>query len=196
MIRLTHPTEIYTDEDKESIDISKINREDAQAGLFATYHAYPYYPNFISDQPSYQSFSDGQGPNSYLGYLNDLKNHYSDIPLVIGEFGVPSSWGSAHQSFSNMDHGGYSEIQQGEKNMRLMHNILDAGCAGGFMFSWMDEWFKPTWIVQYLEAFGFLSDGITIPTRQLWHNLTSPEQNFGLMKFTENDILPFVCIPD
>ncbi len=100
-----------------------------------------------------------EGPNSYSGYLNDLKNHYSAIPLVIGEFGVPSSWGSAHQSFSNMDHGGYSEVQQGEKNMRLMHNILDAGCAGGFMFSWMDEWFKPTWIVQYLEAFGFLSDG-------------------------------------
>ena len=190
---LTHPTEVYTDEDKESIDISKINRDNAQAGLFATYHAYPYYPNFISDQPSYQSFSDGEGQNSYLGYLNDLKNHYSDIPLVIGEFGVPSSWGSAHQSYSNMDHGGYSEIQQGEKNMRLMHNILDAGCAGGFMFSWMDEWFKPTWIVQYLEAFGFLSDGTIIPTRQLWHNLTSPEQNFGLIKFTENDILPFVA---
>jgi hypothetical protein len=61
------------------------------------------------------------------------------------------------------------------------------------MFSWMDEWFKPTWIVQYLEAFGFISDGTTIPTRQLWHNLTSPEQNFGMMKFIEKDILPFVA---
>lgn len=190
---LNHPTEIYSDEDTQSVDITRISTDNSEAGLFATYHAYPYYPNFISDQPSYQSFSDGQGPNSYLGYLNDLKNHYAGIPLVIGEFGVPSSWGSAHQSFSNMDHGGYSEIQQGEKNMRLMHNILDAGCAGGFMFSWMDEWFKPTWIVQYLEAFGFLSEGTTIPTRQLWHNLTSPEQNFGLLKFTENDILPFVA---
>jgi hypothetical protein len=189
---LTHPTETYTDEDRESIDVAKISLEDSKAGLFATYHAYPYYPNFISDQPSYRSFSDEEGPDSYLGYLNDLKNHYSSVPLVIGEFGVPSSWGSAHQSFSNMDHGGYSEIQQGQKNIRLMHNILDAGCAGGFMFSWMDEWFKPTWIVQYLEAFGFLSDGVTIPTRQLWHNLTSPEQNFGLIKFTEQNILPFV----
>jgi hypothetical protein len=189
---LTHPTEIYTDEDKESIDIEKINTENSLAGLFATYHAYPYYPDFISEQPSYQTYSDSQGPNSYSGYLNDLKNHYSAIPLVIGEFGVPSSWGSAHHSYSNMDHGGYSEVQQGEKNMRLMQNIVDAGCAGGFMFSWMDEWFKPTWIVQYLEAFGFLSDGVTIPTRQLWHNLTSPEQNFGLVKFAEKDILPFV----
>jgi hypothetical protein len=189
---LTHPTEVNTDEDKESIDIEKINRDQSRAGIFATYHAYPYYPNFISDQPSYQTYSDGEGPNSYLGYLNDLKNHYSDIPLVIGEFGVPSSWGSAHQSYSNMDHGGYSEVQQGEKDIRLMHNIIDAGCAGGFIFSWMDEWFKPTWIVQYLEAYGFNSDGVFIPTRQLWHNLTSPEQNFGLIKFNETDILPFI----
>ncbi len=70
---LIHPTEFYSDEDTESIDITKINREESKAGLFATYHAYPYYPNFISDQPSYQSFSDGVGPNSYSGYLMILK---------------------------------------------------------------------------------------------------------------------------
>ncbi len=92
-----------------------------------------------------------------------------------------------------MDHGGYSEIQQGEKDIRLIHNILDAGCAGGFMFSWMDEWFKPTWIVQYLEAYGLTADGTIIPTRQLWHNITSPEQNFGFMKFVEDETLPFVA---
>ncbi len=189
---LTHSTETHTDEDKEQIDIEKINRDNSRAGLFATYHAYPYYPNFISDQPSYRSYSDDYGPDSYLGYLTDLKSHYSGVPLIIGEFGVPSSWGSAHQSYSNMDHGGYSEVQQGEKDMRLMHNIIDAGCGGGFMFAWMDEWFKPTWIVQYLEAYGFVSDGVTIATRQLWHNLTSPEQNFGLIKFAQSDILPFV----
>ena len=189
---LNHPTEIYTDEDIASFDIFKIAGKNFDAGLFATYHAYPYYPNFISQQPSYQAFSDTQGRNSYLGYITDLKNHYAGIPLVIGEFGVPSSWGSAHQSFSNMDHGGYSEEQQGEKNIRMMYNILDAGCAGGFMFSWMDEWFKPTWIVGYLEAFGFNSDGNIVPTRQLWHNLLSPEQNFGLLSFDQKEILPFI----
>jgi hypothetical protein len=188
---LDHPTEIFTDEDKATYDITKISQQNLRAGLFACYHAYPYYPNFISEQPSYQSYTDEQGPNSYLGYLTDLKNHYAGIPLVIGEFGVPSSWSSAHQSFSNMDHGGYSEQQQGEKNIRMMHNIIDAGCAGGFMFSWMDEWFKPTWIVAYLEAYGFDSNGITIPTRQLWHNLLSPEQNFGLITF-DQESLPFI----
>jgi hypothetical protein len=189
---LTHPTEIYTDEDKSSFNIVKINGRDKNAGIFATYHAYPYYPNFISQQPSYLSYSDSEGKNSYLGYISDLKNHYSTVPLVIGEVGVPSSWGSAHQSYSSMDHGGYSEIQQGEKNMRLMHNMSDAGCAGGFMFAWMDEWFKPTWIVGYLEAFGFLSGNAVIPTRQLWLNLTSPEQNFGLIAFEQKNILPFI----
>lgn len=189
---LSHPTEIYTDEDKAHYDITKIILNMPEPGIFASYHAYPYYPNFISEQPSYLAYSDQYGPNSYLGYLNDLKGHYSDMPLVIAEFGVPSSWGSAHQSFSNMHHGGYSEKQQGEKNMRLMHNIIDAGCAGGFMFAWMDEWFKPTWIVSYLEAYGTNLGGNTIPTRQLWHNLTSPEQNFGLVSFDQKTVAPFV----
>ena len=189
---LTHPTEPPTEEDQAFIDIYKISGKNTRAGLFASYHAYPYYPNFVSEEPSYLTYSDSYGPNSYLGYLNALKSHYSSIPLVIAEFGVPSSWGSAHQSFSDMHHGGYSEQQQGEKNMRLMHNIIDAGCAGGFMFAWMDEWFKPTWIVSYLEAYGMVSGGITIPTRQLWHNLTSPEQNFGLITFEQTSMLPLI----
>ena len=188
---LNHPTEIYTDEDKAAYDLAKIILKNPEPGIFASYHAYPYYPNFISEQPSYLTYNDLNGPNSYLGYLNDLKAHYSSMPLVIAEFGVPSSWGSAHQAYSNMNHGGYSEQQQGEKNMRLMHNIIDAGCAGGFMFAWMDEWFKPTWIVSYLEAYGMVSGGITIPTRQLWHNLVSPEQNFGLITFDQTSTLPF-----
>jgi hypothetical protein len=189
---LTHPTETQTDEDKASYDLNKISLKQVQAGLFASYHAYPYYPNFISEEPEYLTYSDEEGPDSYLGYLNALKDHYSGMPLVIAEFGVPSSWGSAHQSFSNMNHGGYSEQQQGEKDIRLLHNIINSGCAGGFMFAWMDEWFKPTWIVSYLEALGITSEGTTIPTRQLWHNLTSPEQNFGLITFEQLSTLPFI----
>ncbi|MDX9772645.1 MAG: T9SS type A sorting domain-containing protein [Bacteroidales bacterium] len=188
---LEHPTEIFTDEDVASFDITKIT-VNGGPGLFASYHAYPYYPNFISQEPSYQGYSDSEGPDSYLGYLTAMKNHYSGMPLVIAEFGVPSSWGSAHQSYSDMHHGGYSEIQQGEKNMRMMHNMLDAGCAGGFMFAWMDEWFKRTWIVLYQEAYGVNSGSETIPTRQLWHNETSPEQCFGLLAFDQESIPEYI----
>ena len=184
---LVHPTEIHTDEDKASIDITRIVETGGPAYLFASYHAYPYYPDFISDDPLYRTYSDGEGPNSYLGYLTALKSHYSSLPLVIAEFGVPSSWGSAHQSFSNMHHGGLSETQQGTMNIRLMNNIIDAGCSGGFMFAWMDEWFKRTWIVEYLEAYSSWIGGQWVPTRQLWHNVTSPEQNFGLIAFEQED---------
>jgi hypothetical protein len=183
---LVHPTETHTDEDKASIDITKIIESGSEKSLFASYHAYPYYPDFISDEPQYQVYSDEYGQNSYLGYLTALKNHYSGIPLVIAEFGVPSSWGCAHGSFSGMPHGGLSEVQQGSMYIRMMNNLLSAGCAGGFMFSWMDEWFKATWIVQYLEAYGTNIDNVNIPTRQLWHNLTSPEQNFGLIGFEQS----------
>jgi len=189
---LSHPTEIYTDEDKATIDVTGITGANTNAGMFISYHAYPYYPNFISEEANYQSYSDSYGQNSYLGYLTALKEHYSNIPLVIGEYGVPSSWGSAHQSFSNMHHGGYSEQQQGEIDVRLMNNIVDADCAGGFIFSWMDEWFKNTWVVQYLEAMGTLSGTDLIPTRQLWQNITSPEQNFGLVAFDQKEVLPFI----
>jgi hypothetical protein len=36
-----------------------------------------------------------------------------------------------------------------------------------------------------------MSDGVMIPTRQLWHNLASPEQNFGLIGFDQTTTDPF-----
>lgn len=187
---LTHPTEIYTDEDVESIDIKVITEQGNEKLLFASYHAYPYYPDFVSDEPEYQTYYDDIGPNSYYGYIINLRNYYGDMPLVIAEFGVPSSKGNAHNSFSGMNHGDNTETEQGEMNIRLMRNILNAGCGGGFMFAWMDEWFKRTWIVQYLEAAGFKSGDEFIYTRQLWHNLASPEQNFGLIGYEQERDFP------
>ncbi|MFU8807362.1 MAG: hypothetical protein ACNA8W_26370, partial [Bradymonadaceae bacterium] len=68
---LTHPTEgsHYSDEDIVSFDMSLIKAIDAPGGTFATYHAYPYYPDFIPDDPTYREYADAEGPNSYLGYL-------------------------------------------------------------------------------------------------------------------------------
>jgi hypothetical protein len=176
---LIHPTEDpeRTEEDIAVMDMSKINCHHAPAGFFMSYHAYPYYPDFISDDPGYQAYSDSIGPNSYIGYLEDLKDHYDNIPLLIAEFGVPSSWGNAHFAFSGMHHGGFSEFEQGEINVRLLNNIYDTGCAGGLLFSWIDEWFKNSWIT---APFG--SDA---SRRPFWHNVTTPEQNYGIIGFKE-----------
>lgn len=171
-----HPGEVNREEDTVSVDLSKIHIIDAPAGFFISYHAYPYYPDFIGRDSAYQTYSDNHGINSYLGYLTDLKKHYTRYPLLIAEYGVPSSWGVAHYTSSGMNHGGFSEASQGETDIRLLNSMKTANAAGGIQFAWIDEWFKKTWIT---DPFDFMN-------RQLWHNVTSAEQNFGLVKFTKH----------
>lgn len=175
---IIHPEEANPEEDTVSLDFSKINIVNAPAGLFISYHAYPYYPDFISLQSSYQSYSDNIGYNSYLGYLTELKSHYSQYPLIIAEYGVPSSWVIAHYSTSGMNHGGFDEYNQGLTNLRMLDNIQSVGCGGGIQFAWIDEWFKQTWITNPIDY---------IPeSRILWHNIAAAEQNYGLVSFKKN----------
>lgn len=168
-----HASEPNRLEDTAQVDLSKVKRVDAPAGIFASYHAYPYYPDFIGADPGYKAYSDKFGPNSYLGYLIDLKSHYKTMPLLIAEYGLPSSWGVAHYTSSGMNHGGFDDQSQGETNMRLLSNIKSIGLAGGIQFAWIDEWFKSTWI----------TDPVDFGDKILWHNATAAEQNFGLKKF-------------
>lgn len=177
---LDHPTETHTTEDSTQYDMNKINSGNAPAGYFASYHAYPYYPDFISMQPSYQTYYDSLGLNSYRGYLDDLRKHYTGRPLIIAEFGVPSSWGNAHFSSAGMDHGGHDENTQGIYNIRLLNSIDQTNCGGAILFAWIDEWFKVTWIVDTI--------GTTQERRPLWHNITSPEQNFGMIAFEPKSV--------
>ncbi len=174
---LDHPTESsdFSTENIASFDATRIEIVDAPGGIFATYHAYPYYPDYIVEDPDYRQFEDDQGPNSYMGYLMRLREHYEGMPLFIGEFGVPSSWGNAHWGYEEMNHGGQDEVEQGEVNARLFRTIHDTSCAGGAVFAWLDEWWKPTWIT---DPFDFPAQ-----RRPLWHNIVAPEQNFGLVAF-------------
>ncbi|MFI2741861.1 Ig-like domain-containing protein [Zhouia sp. PK063] len=176
---LSHPTETTTQEDQESVDIENLDFSKAKAGVFASYHAYPYYPDFISKQSDYTQYSDYLGQNSYLGYLTDLKNHYKKMPLVIAEFGAPSSWGVAHYANNGINHGGHDENEQGEDFIRLLQNIDESGCAGGMAFSWIDEWFKRTWITDPVDY--------NQEIRMNWHNVTAAEQNFGLLGFEKDN---------
>ena len=174
---LSHPTEQGipdSSEDSEQIDLANMVSTESSAGFFIGYHAYPYYPDFIIEDPFYKAESDQDGPNNYLGYLKDLKSHYNRIPLLIAEFGVPSSWGTGHQSPSGMDHGGLSEEEQGEYTVRMFDNLTASGCAGGIQFSLIDEWFKQTWITNPYSNAAY---------RHFWHNITAPEQNFGILAY-------------
>lgn len=175
---LYHPTQphdpLISAEDFVGLDLSKVLvNEKNQAGHFVSYHAYPYYPEFVIYEPKYTEISDHVGKNSYLGYLYDLRNHYDGIPLIIGEYGVPSSRGVGKFAPSGMHHGGHDEVAQGLHDVRQLRNIVDSGCAGGILFALMDEWFKRSWVVEKQE--------IPQESRKFWHNVMNPEQAFGLV---------------
>lgn len=170
---IDHPTE-NGPEDMVQVNLNEIDETNSAAGYFASYHVYPYFPDFISCDPDYQEFEDYMGSNSYLGYLTDLKSQYPDRPLIISEFGVSSSWGTSRFSSNNMHHGGLSEEEQGDYTVRMMHNINDANCGGSIQFSWIDEWFKYVWI------FGQNTNG---ESRNRWHNIYSAEENYGMIGF-------------
>ena len=168
---LEHPNEPNPDkEDSASVDPEHILATDAfQAGFFASYHVYPYYPEFLSYDSKYLQ---GKDPDPYLQYLKELKDHHT-MPVLISEYGIPASRGIAHENaVTGMSQGYVSERQQAEWLIALNRDIREAGCAGGLIFTWQDEWFKRNWNTMDYE----LAD-----RRPFWFNAQCPEECFGLL---------------
>ncbi|WP_273124006.1 hypothetical protein ACNRWW_17120 [Metabacillus sp. HB246100] len=172
---LTHPAEPSKDEDLVSIDPNKIKTtDDFYAGMFASYHIYPYYPDFLNYEEEYVEYVDHRGEkNNYAGYLHDMKKNH-DLPLVVAEFGVPASRGLTHENVYGLDQGNLSEKEQGEYVVRLFEDIVEEGMAGGMVFSWQDEWFKRTWNTMEYD---------NEERRPFWSNIQTNEQAFGLLSF-------------
>jgi hypothetical protein len=176
---LDHPYEPFHREDSVSLDPDSIGATDAfDAGTLATYHVYPYYPDFLNETPEYVQYTDHRGePNNFAGYLNDLVDH-TDHPVLVAEFGVPSSRGIAHRNVHGRDQGRHTEQEQGEIVAAMFEDISRAGTAGGIAFVWQNEWFKRTWNLDARSV----SD-----RRPFWSNVETPEQRFGLLAFDPVD---------
>jgi hypothetical protein len=163
-------------EDLASVDATHITATKAwPGGFFASYHAYPYYPDFMSLTPSYQSYkrpSDGE-IDPYAGYLNALRAHHGHQAVMITEFGVPSSLGIAHNGPIGRNQGDHSEREAMQMNARMLEVIQEEGYAGGILFEWIDEWFKFTWNTVDLE--------LPSDRRQLWRNDLTNEEFFGVV---------------
>jgi hypothetical protein len=185
---MRHPTETERggaeaehDEDAYSVDPARIRPRIAAGlgsgflGYFANYHVYPYYPDFMNLDPGYGAHLDRHGVCRYAGYLADLKAHTRGIPLLIGEYGVPTSRAIAHLQPEGLHHGGASEEEQGRRDVRLLEDIVDAGCAGSLLFSLFDEWFKVNWIVERVER--------PRDRDPMWLNRLDAEENYGLLAF-------------
>ena len=153
-------------EDMESFDPVKITAVGG-AGFFATYHVYPYYPDFMNND-----YLNERSP--YRAYLEKLRRHHGDQPVLIAEFGVPSSRELTHWQRQGWHHGSHDEIAQGTINALMIESIHDVGLAGGILFSWFDEWFKRNWL--------FLPYEVPADRKAFWFNLQDAEENYGLLE--------------
>lgn len=162
------------DNDAVELDAVKMHSTAAfPAGVFASYHAYPYYPEFLVVDPGYSSARSPEGPSNYFGYLRELVAHHGDMPVVISEYGVPSSRGIGHFQPQGWHHGGLSEQQQALVDARLTREIFAAGAAGAGLFALIDEWFKKSWIVIDFEH--------PADRKRLWLNPLDAEENYGVI---------------
>lgn len=143
------------------------------AGHFASFHAYPYYPEFMVLDSAYASARSPEGPSAYFGYLQELVAYHGDMPVIISEYGVPSSRGNAHLQPQGWHHGGHDEQAQAAINARLTRDIAASGAAGGGLFALIDEWFKKNWLVIDFER--------PAERNRLWLNALDAEQNYGVI---------------
>ncbi|ROR90044.1 hypothetical protein [Nocardioides aurantiacus] len=171
---LTHPTEPLPAEDLVGVDAMHVLPTRAwPGGTFASFHAYPYYPDFQRFERGLDRVEWEGEPDRYAGYLASLQQHVAGtMPLVVSEFGVPSSLGSAHEGTRGRDQGSHSEQEAMAMNASMLRMMAAQGVAGGFVFSWEDEWFKRTWNTQ---------EHTDAERRQLWHDPLTNEQWFGLV---------------
>ena len=173
---LDHPEEPLEQEDLVSVDATHLSATDTwPGGFFASYHAYPYYPEFMRLTEDYQGYErqrDGEA-DPYSGYLNALREYHGDQAVAITEFGVPSSLGVAHRGPLGRDQGDHSEQEALAVNADMLRDIEEEGYAAGVLFQWVDEWFKVTWNTIELELPG--------DRRQLWRNDLTNEEFFGVI---------------
>jgi hypothetical protein len=183
---LRHPDEPLAREDLVGVDAAHVRAGAAwPGGFFASYHAYPYYPDFQRHEPALRRYRYQGRRDPYAGYLAALRSHHAGTPVMITEFGVPSSIGKAHTGPLGRSQGDHSEQQAMAIDAELLRIIRGQGCAGGFVFEWTDEWFKYTW--------NTIDDELPGDRRQLWLNPLTNEEHFGLVA-TDPGAQPVVTV--
>lgn len=190
---LDHSTEPLRSEDLVGVDANHVLPTAAwPGGTFASFHAYPYYPDFQRYEPAFARTQWRGAPDRYAGYLAALQSHFAArMPLLVTEFGVPASLGSAHVGTEDSqgrtrDQGGHSERQSMAMNADMMRMMQRRGIGGAFVFAWVDEWFKRTWNT---------TDHQDPERRQLWHDPLTNEQWFGLVA-TDPDPIADAAVED
>lgn len=157
-----------------NVDVEHIKTtEKFKSGTFASYHIYPYFPDFLNydEQGLVKNVS---GSNTYKEYLKKINDHHT-IPVVVSEFGVPSSRGKAYiDRNTNRNQGQMSEQDQGKAILSSLDDMNAVGIKNAIIFTWQDEWFKRTWNTMHATD---------LTKTPYWSDYQTNEQYFGLLSF-------------
>ncbi|XTR38767.1 hypothetical protein ACQQ2T_05135 [Paraclostridium tenue] len=146
---------------KDYFNVENIkSKRSLKTGVIATYNIYPSY----TDVKEYQ---DNIG--EYFKKIRD----YHKIPVIIGEFGIPSSR-SGGDFNKDINKGYITEKEQGEALVEVYKAIKSSGIAGCFIFEFQDSWYASSWNTR---------DSKILDRSAYWSDAQTYSQNFGLMTF-------------
>lgn len=160
----------YSSLDAEHLAVS----EKMEAGIFAAYHMFDYcddFSSYLSDTQKKELGNLLEGldrDSSYGGYLQ-LLSRYHTMPVLLTQYGFSSARGAVKIGCEPEE-----EWQQGEKLMKVYRDAKNYGWSGVCILSWQDIWEQKTWNTS------FAAD---MHRRNLWHNVQSDNENYGLLEF-------------
>ena len=162
----------------DKVDVENIYcTEKVISGHFASYHAYPYFPDFLKYAEDWTPFGvtkEEFGENTYRAYLSALTKHHT-MPVVIAEFGTTTARTAMYsESNSGIKSGRLSEQEQGEVLAKSYEDIVTSGANGACVYSWHDEWCKRTWNTMH---------AVDLRRSAFWSDVQTGEQFFGLLSF-------------
>ncbi len=159
--------------------------EKLESGYFAAYRLFDFCDDFADYlceeqlQELSPLLSGIDRESSYGGYL-DLVSSYHTMPVLASGYGFSSSRGAVA-----IDEPPLTEVQQGERLMRVWQDAKAAGWAGVTISTWQDAWERRTWNTAFATE---------LSQNYLWHDLQTDGQNYGLMSFDPGETA--VCVID
>ena len=156
--------EINTNEDDAIKDYFNPNniktKYKLKTGIFASYNLYQSYTNMKEYQ------------NNIERYLTELKKIHN-IPIIIGEYGVPSSRNASDFNL-NTNKGYINEEEQGEALVDIYRSINNLNLAGSFIFELQDNWNRTSWNTKKSKI---------LDRSPYWSDAQDYSQSFGLIAF-------------
>jgi len=157
-------------DDTVSVDINNIDiSSKVKCGFFGAYNIFPDHPGFMTGEtddakPAYAGYKE---------YMVSFMKTQKKYPVLISGFGLSTSMGSSQVAAVGYQDGQNSETKQGQGIVAMMNIIKDSGCMGALVYEWADEWGKS----------GPFTSSLMIPYQRgdLWHNMTEPAQNYGIL---------------